>query len=473
MEDRDRERLSGALQENLLTLLCFDDVAATLVRAQVTVHLFESAVYREVAGVAIDFLDQYGVTPKEHLTDLLGHLLNHEERRKAEVYKKVVTQLFASREGLNRDFVLSQLTKFVRAQNIKSAIVKAAEAVEDGRVDDAEVAMHAGLKSQINTFELGIDLGRSSPADMTNAEDEEPFLSGIHALDAYGVGPARKTLFMLTAPLNRGKSWGLIHIGKWGLLQRLNVVHVTLEMSARKTAMRYYQSFFSISKREAHHRVTRLRFSGGELASLVTEELTRPTLADPEINAYLARRLKQQFRGKARLIIKEFATGRLDIAALEAYLDGLQRFHNITPDLLIIDYADLMRLLHPDDKRGSIGQNFVDLRGLAVDRNMGVVTASQVNRTGMTAKVITEGELAEDFSKGFTVDTNITYNQTEIEEQLGLARIYVSKHRDEAARMTALITQSYGLGQFCLDSVLVPSNYQNILRPGRESADAN
>ena len=54
------ERISGALQENILSLLCFDDKNCKMVRSGLTVQLFESSVYREVAGHAIDFIDAYG-----------------------------------------------------------------------------------------------------------------------------------------------------------------------------------------------------------------------------------------------------------------------------------------------------------------------------------------------------------------------------------------------------------------------------
>jgi len=473
MAEQDRERMSGTLQENVLVLLCFDDTAASLIRAQVSVQLFESQVYREVAGCALDYFDQFKEAPKDHIPDLLEHLLKGEDRRKAKVYEQLLQNLFQARESVNREYVLSQLSTFVRAQNIKSAIVKAAEAVEDGRVDDAELAMQAGLRSQMVTFDLGLNATDPDALSCLDDEDEESFLCGIPALDAYKVGPARKTLFMLTAPLNKGKSWGLIHLGKWGLLQRLTVVHITLEMSAKKTLRRYYQSLFSISKREAQTRVTRLRFAGGELVSLVSEELDRPSLTDPDIKALLGKKIRRQFKHGRPLIVKEFPTGKLTQSALDAYLDGLERYHKIIPDLVIIDYAELMALTDPKDKRGSIGQLFVGLRGCAVERNLAMATASQVNRDGLNTKVLTEAHLSEDLSKGFTVDTNVTYNQTDMEHQLGLARIYVSKHRDDAAKMTALVTQSYALGQFCLDSVLLPDNYANVLHPGRAESNAD
>ena len=57
---RDDERLSGALQENILAVLCYDAAHCKIVRHAVKPQLFESSVFREVAGLAIDFIDQYG-----------------------------------------------------------------------------------------------------------------------------------------------------------------------------------------------------------------------------------------------------------------------------------------------------------------------------------------------------------------------------------------------------------------------------
>ena len=84
------ERLSGALQENILVVLCFDAKHAVIARGALSPQLFESAVYREVAGIAIDYLDQYRQPVGEHLADHLEHILKGEDTRKAASYEQLL-----------------------------------------------------------------------------------------------------------------------------------------------------------------------------------------------------------------------------------------------------------------------------------------------------------------------------------------------------------------------------------------------
>lgn len=451
----DQDRLSGALQENILTALCFDDAHCRLIRHAITKELFESTVFREVAGHAINFIDQFGEAIKDHLPDHLEDILNGDDKRKATTYRKLVDNLFLAKDGLNVAYVVSQLQKFVRQQNLKSAVVQAVEAIEDGRVDAAEVALQKGLTSQVVSFDLGLKVNDPTQALRFLEQGEQGFLTGIDALDDHGATPARKALWMLVAARGRGKSWGLLHIGKWALLQRLTTVVITLEMSEELYAQRALQMFFSVSKREAEVRVTRLNKDGeGSLSDIFFDQVERPTLKDPNIAAKLATRVKREFRRRPPFVIKGFPSGTLTLSGLEAYLDGLERFHKIIPDVIIVDYPDLMAL-DPKDLRTSIGQVIMGLRGIAQKRNAAMVVASQGNRTAESATTVTGDMIAEDISKLAHADVLVTLSQTEEEEALGLARILVEKSRNDKSGVMALISQAYSLGQFCLDSVVL------------------
>lgn len=462
------ERLGGALQENLLCLLCFDEKNCKLVRSALTPQLFESAVFREVAGIAIDFIDQFHSPVGDHLPDHLEHILKGDDTRKAASYKRLIDELYLAKDDVKGEYVILQLHKFVRQQNMKAAVIRAVEALEDGRIDDAEVELQKGLNHQVVSFEPGVDISDPEQALTFLDNSDAPLLTGIDALDRFGVGPARKTLYLLTGPLGKGKSWGLMQIGKYALLQRQVVVHVTLEMSAEKTVQRYLQMLFSVTKRQGGARVPRIsKEFDGSIKSIEFEDLDLLSLEDDDIRGKLTQRIKRRLNRRAAFKVKKFSSGQLTIPALNAYLDGLERYEKIVPDVLIIDYAELMHL-DPKDKRGSIGQLFVDLRGIADSRNLALVTASQVNRSGIGKTTADEQDLSEDISKAFTADTLVTYNQTKMEERMGLARLFVAKNRDGEGGMTALITQSYKMGQFCLDSVVMTERYLNSINPRQE-----
>lgn len=466
------ERLSGALQENILTLLVWDDNASKLIRAAVTPHLFESAVFREIAGFAIDFIDQFKEAIKEHLPDHLELILNGDDKRKASSYKRLMDNLFVGKDAVNADYVISQLTKFIRQQNLKSAVVRAVECIEDGRIDAAEVELQKGLNTQIVSFDIGTRMNDPASSLLFLDQVEQPLMTGINELDKRGVGPMRKEQLLVMAPAGMGKSWFMIHLGKWALLQQQCVIHVTLEMSERRVAQRYIQSFFAISKRHARVRLPVLkRDRDGAMDDVFYEDVQRMTLEDANIRTKLHSRVQRDFRRRPPLIIKEFATGVLTVSHLEAYLDGLERFHKITPDVLIIDYPDLMAV-DAANLRTSLGENNKRLRGLAVSRNLAMIIASQSNRESAKAKLVDGSHASEDFSKIATADTVLTYTQTRAEKKLGLARLFTEKARNEEGKFISLITQAYDIGQFAIDSAhMGEGDYWAFLNGGAKNND--
>ncbi len=457
------ERLSGALQENVLILLVFDEHFCQLVRNTVTPALFESAIYRDIASHAIEFLDQFGTPIKEHLPDTLEHILNGSDKRKALSYTRVLDNLYSAKDEVNKDYVVSKLNAFVRQQTIKSAIVKAVEAVESGDVDLAEVELNKGLSSQIVSFERGILFSDPLQSLQFFETTAEGIPLGIPDLDSRDIIPRPGELMLMISPPKMGKSWFLVNTGKQALIHRKRVLHITLEMSEARTSMRYIQAFFAVSKREAKVKVPIFGVDrDGTLLRIDHEEIERPTLLDDGIRSKLSSRLSREFRSKPPLIIKQFPTGTLTINMLNAYLDGLERFHKFVPDMLIIDYPDLMKL-DSRDVRVSTGETFKDLRGIAVERNLACVAVTQGNRESSKAKTVDSSMVAEDFSKIATADNVLTFSRTPHEKNLGLARIYVSNGRNDEDKFVALITQNYPTGQFCLDSIMMLTQYDDLI----------
>lgn len=464
-------RLGGALQENLLIILCFKDESCKIVRHAIqTATLFESSVFRDIAGHAIDFIDQFGVAIKDHLPDHLEHILKGEDARKATSYKRVIDSLYLNRESVNVDYVLKQLSKFIRGQNLKSGFVKAAEAFDRGDVDAAEVELQKALSTQVVTFDAGLTL--DDPKALIGVLDnlQEPgFNLGIKPFDDYGIIPRRKELLVFMASRGKGKSWFCVHAAKMAMLQRWSPLVVSLEMGQNAYASRFLQSFFSISKREAPVRITQLELNrAGKLERHLQEEVDRRSLSDPDIRDWLSTRARREFGRRPPLIIKEFPTGSLTVDQLEAYLDGLDRFQNFVPDLLIVDYPMLMRHA-TKEKRVELGQIVERIRGIAVERNLAAIIPWQGNRESEDAYTVRGSQAGEDISILATADTFLTYSRTEYETKLGLARLLVEKCRNDIDDFSAVITQAYAIGQFCLEAVRLEKEYFEVLEDSRAS----
>lgn len=479
---QDDERLGGTLQENVLTLLCFgDDKAAKMVRAAVTPHLFESSIYKEIAGHAIDFIDQYGESIKEHLPDHLEGILLGDDARRASSYKRALDNLFLSRESINTDYVVKQLHRFVRLQKFKSGLVAAVEALERGEspnIDEAESIMVKAMAAQAVAFDAGLSLRKPSDiSKLLDKTEEDGFTLGIPALDNEGIIPRRKELYMLMAARGKGKSWFLTHCAKRALMQRWKVLIITLEVSDNVYMGRFLQSFFSIAKRKAEILTTRLETNrdGTELADILREKIDRPTLQDQDIKEVMVDRAKKEFKKRPPIYIKQFPTSQLTMKEFEAFLDGLERFEGFVPDAVMFDYPDLMDV-DVKNLRVETGRIYASLRGVAVARNMALVAVTQGNRDSEEAVLVTGKMAAEDISKLAHADNFLTFSQTTAEYDLGVARLYVEKARNEVAKFQVLITQAIGIGQFCLDSFrLRGASYWELMKGkagGRRRDDA-
>lgn len=468
--------LTGSLQENILMLLCFSKEYSKLVASMITSNLFEDAVYQTIADRSINFVDKYGTPPGQvHLPDLLEDKLTSKHRREASVYSKALEDLnYAVKEGYRPEYIINTLRKFVRQQKLKSGVTEAAKLLQEGDLDGCESAFLATIKQRDEIFDKGLSL---SDIEFVLNEISKPdltFKTGITGLDKANIGPARKELYLFMAPVNRGKSWHLISLGKYGLLSRKKVLFITLEMSQAKTTARFLQTLFSLVKRPdiekgsegtREVKVPRFKLEDGAYKGLVIDTIKRPAIMSPSGRILVKKRIESQKLGnRYRLIVKQFPTGMLSIKQLESYLDLLERHAHFVPDLLIIDYADLMDI-SGKDFRIDTGRLYQQLRGIAVERDLAVATATQSNRLAEDVKWITLKHIAEDYSKAATADNVITYSQTVLEKKYGLARLFIAKGRDEESGLNFLISQCYAMGQFSMDSShLTPYYWEDVER---------
>ena len=153
----------------------------------------------------------------------------------------------------------------------------------------------------------------------------------------------------------------------------------------------------------------------------------------------------------------------MSLRQLESYLDGLEAVHGFIPDVLLIDYPDLMRK-DKDNYRVSIGELFEGVRGICVSRGMAGVTVTQGSKITEKAKFVDASDVAEDISKLATADYALTFSRTKQEKILKLARINLQAARNIRDGYTVLIAQNYDLGQFVTSSTLLHSDYFDMLK---------
>jgi replicative DNA helicase len=405
--------ISTSLQENVLSLLCFSPEHVDLIASNINVDMFDNEIYREIAEKAIRHHKRYKKAIRGHLPDVFEKQLDKSKnKKKADIYEAVIKGIHDLYREVDPEFVMTQLKKFVHEQTTRLTLKKAVELFQEGKMDAVDRVLRERDRTRLDTFDPGLRFSRDMPRTLAFLRhQDELFTSGIPYLDTLGVVPVRKELFTMVGLPGTGKSMGLVHIGKFNILAMETVVHITLEMSEERSAQRYVQAILAIAKRSYEMRNMDLTLDNyGRVIEMKLDKLPGIwSLRDDNIATKIERKLNRLMT--PRLIIKEFPTGQLTIDMLEAYLENLQANLRIRPSILIVDYADLMNI-DAKNMRIETGKIYQMLRGLAIQYNMAVVTASQANRAGQDVTTLTRKHLAEDFSKVAISDNVVTYNQT-------------------------------------------------------------
>ena len=107
------------------------------------------------------------------------------------------------------------------------------------------------------------------------------------------------------------------------------------------------------------------------------------------------------------------------------------KMRGIVPELIIVDYGDLLKPISIQrEKRQDLETIYEELRGIAQENNCPLWTASQTNRSGLNAEVITMESISEAFNKCFVADFIFSVSRTIEDKTTNSGRIFVAKNRN-------------------------------------------
>jgi replicative DNA helicase len=230
-------------------------------------------------------------------------------------------------------------------------------------------------------------------------------------------GTSRKELCLVAAASGRGKSLYLVNQAAKLIEERKKILYVSLEMSEDRIAQRFDSILTQIPQ-------SRLKVSQDSLK-------TRLSLIKNKL-------------GEDYLVIKEFPTKTANVNHIRALLNQLQTQSGFIPDVLIVDYLELLNPTTEGMTEYQAQERIAqELRGVAMERNILVWTASQVNRQGARTPVITDTDLADSYGKIRSCDFALSLNQTDQEFDEGRMRIYIMKSRNGKQRFLFNATVDY------------------------------
>ena len=296
------------------------------------------------------------------------------------------------------EYIKDTALDFCKKQKLKEALIKSVDLIKSSSFDEVSKIIDGALK-------LGSDntLGYEYLADFEKRFEikaRNPITTGWKQIDDIAKGGLGKgELGVVVAPTGAGKSMVLVHLGAQAIKTGKNVIHYTLELGDTIVAGRYDAAI-----------------TGVELKNLgVFKEKIYDEIKD--------------LTGK--LIVKEYPTRSASIQTIKNHIDKLRR-RDFVPDMIIVDYGDLIRpeSSKRDEKRHQLETIYEELRGIAQFCECPIWTASQTNRSGLNAEVITMESISEAFNKCFVADFIFTVSRTVEDKNTNQGRIFVAKNRN-------------------------------------------
>lgn len=210
-------------------------------------------------------------------------------------------------------------------------------------------------------------------------------------------GFSEKTFNLFIAGVNVGKTMLMCHLAASQLIQNKNVLYITLEMAETEIAKRIDANLLDVDMNDL------LDIPQDMYENLITKKVLEKT--------------------KSKLIIKEYPTGCGHAGHFRSLLDELRLKLDFEPDIVYIDYVNICASSRFSGSNSHQMYTYIksvaeELRGLAVEYSVPVVTATQFNRGGFTNSDPGMEDTAESFGLPATADLQIALvTSDELEKQ--------------------------------------------------------
>jgi replicative DNA helicase len=229
--------------------------------------------------------------------------------------------------------------------------------------------------------------------------NRSPISTGWDRMDEIVKGGLGKNeLGVVIAPTGAGKSMVLVHLAAQALREGKTVVYYTLELKDTVVGGRFDSCLTGVPLNEMRERKE-------EILSKIDDI-------------------------EGSLIIKEYPTKSASVQTIRNHIEKLKK-RGVEPDMVLIDYADLLRPPRVSgEKRHELEEIYESLRAIAQIYEIPVWTASQTNRGGLNAEVITMESISEAFNKCFVADFIFSLSRTVQDKQSNKGRIFIAKNRN-------------------------------------------
>jgi len=359
----------------------------------------EKVVFEEIHK----FFESYKKLPTQDIINI--ELANRRDITDKELSEctRLVTNLHPDRTNL--DWILAKTEQFCKDRAVYNAILRSIKIIEGKDQHTTAEGIPKILQDA-----LGVSFDQNVGHDYVNDAEarfdfyhrvEEKLSFDLEMMNKItGGGLNRKTLNVILAGPKAGKSLFMCHVAASVLMQQRNVLYITLELAEERVAERIDANLMDVT-----------------LAELKT--------LDKQSFDTKVQKIAKKTRG--RLVIKEYPTTSAHVGHFRALLEQLSTKQDFRPDLIIIDYLNIcssarmkMGVANSYTYVKSIAE---EIRGLAVEYNVPILSATQTNREGFNNSDVELTNTSESFGVPATVDLMFALIRSEELDQLNQVMI--------------------------------------------------
>jgi replicative DNA helicase len=300
----------------------------------------------------------------------------------------------------DQEYVKEKSLDFCKKQKLKEAILKSVGLLQSQSFEQIQKTINDAMNLGADN-DHGHDWHKDV-LDRFEMKMRNPVSTHWDEIDMITKGGlGKRELGVVVAPTGAGKSMALAHLGAMAVVKGKTVVHYTLELADTVVGQRYDSCI-----------------TGIDLKHLMT-------MKDSILQVI------EHIPGQ--LIIKEYPTKSASTRTISMHLEKLKQ-KGINPDMIIVDYADLLKPtpsgFKTQELRHSLGNTYEELRAIGQVWDIPVWTASQTNRSGLNAEVITMESISEAFNKCFVADFICTISRSVEDKAENKGRMFVAKNRN-------------------------------------------
>jgi replicative DNA helicase len=356
---------------------------------------FPNQAHKWIVANIIDYYNKFHSLPGSDF------LKSETQKLEVEVFqlaiKEQLNEIFSCAKN-DLAYIEEEFPKFVKNQKLKKALLNSVDLLKSGDFDSIREEIEGALK-----IDQDKNIGHVYSQDTvsrykTDQRNPIPFpweKFNDSTQGGYGEGD----LVLIFGNPGGGKSWAIVAMAAHAAMLGKNVVYYALELGETYVGKRFDANITGIP-------IDQLTGRTDELEQIINKKV------------------------KGNIIIKEYSPRRASLRTIENHLKKLEYLHDFKPDVIFIDYLDLLKNKKSRrEAKEDIDDIFIEAKGLAKSLKIPIVSPSQINRSGAKDDILEADKIAGSYDKIMIGDISLSLGRKRKDKLQGTGRWHFMKNR--------------------------------------------